>query len=77
MLGSVRSAGFSPIKDARDVNRKIVGTGKNCSFKGGVHPTRVFVRRGSTAYPFSDVPSLVIKNPENKCVHVPGPLDWP
>ncbi len=27
---------------------KLFGTGQNCSFKRGVRPTRVFVRRGST-----------------------------
>ncbi len=29
---------------------KLFGTGQSCSFKRGVRPTRVFVRRGSTVY---------------------------
>ncbi len=36
---------------------KLLGTGQNRSFKRGVRPTRVFVRRGSTVYVLSLSPA--------------------
>ena len=42
-----------------DLTGKMFGTGQNRSFKGGVRPSRVFVRRGSTVHGYFNSESSI------------------